>query len=271
MTKNNQGAQAAKGKPYLTGSPVDQQTPKAALSLFATLLMMGFIYLLLGGMFGGNGWYAVVLNILLLAVTWTIYYSLGQSAGTIAVNTGEIMYRRQETDREITPAERARCYHPLKGFIIGLLATAPVFLMTLVFALITKRQMYTPGPLPSWVTAMASRPDVLEPLNVYTRTVSVDAESVLRIAVRMLVMPWINLFGQGSADRLLLIERLAPLLILLPGLCYGIGYLMGTQERARVHANIEEGKRKQRKKAARARRVKQRAAASRSRGPERLN
>ena len=268
MTKHNPGTAPEAGKPYLTGSPVDQQTPKAALSLFATFLMMGFVYLLLGGMFGGSGWDAGALNVALLLVTWLIYYSLGQSAGAQAVNHGEIMLRRLETEREVSQAERARCYHPLKGLITGLLAAAPLLVLTAVFALITKRQMYTPGMLPSWVSSMSSRPDILEPLTVYTTVPPFSAEGVVRIIVRMLVMPWINLFGQGGADQLLLVEPIAPLLILLLLLCYGLGYLLGTRERARVHANIEEGKRRQRRKANRARRAKAKQPA---RGPERLN
>ena len=252
---------------YLTGSPVDGTTAKSALMFLGSLLVMAVLYLLVGGM--GAAMTSILGRILsggLLACTLMIFFATGQSVGTQAVNQGEIMQRRLETDREVTPEERARCYHPLKGFIVALLGTLPVFVMTLVFALIAKRQMTTPGALPTWVSSLTTRPDLLAPLTVYTQSPALTAENVLRIPVRMLILPWSGLLGIRDADGFLVLERLAPLLILLPGVSYGVGYLTGVQARAQVHASIAAGKKKQQRKQRMER--KQKAA---GRGPEQLN
>ena len=252
---------------YLTGSPVDGTTLKSALMFLGSLLAMALLYLLAGGI--GAAMANLLGRILsggLLACTLMIFFATGQSAGTQAVNQGEIMQRRLETDREVTPEERARCFHPLKGFIIALLGTLPVFLMTLVFALIARRQMSYPGALPSWVSGLSTRPDLLAPLTVYTQSPGLTLENVLRIPVRMLILPWSGLLGVRDADGFLVLERIAPLLILLPGVSYGVGYLTGVQARAQVHSDIAAGKKKQQKKE---RRERKRRAAGHE--PEQLN
>ena len=252
---------------YLTGSPVDGTTLKSALMFLGSLLVMALLYLLAGGI--GAAMANVLGRILsggLLLCTLMIFFATGQSSGTQAVNQGEIMQRRLETGREVTPEERARCYHPLKGFITALLDTLPVLAATLVFALIAKRQMSTPGALPSWVSGLSTRPDLLAPLAVYTQAPALTLENVLRIPVRMLILPWSGLLGIRDADGFLVLERLAPLLILLPGVCYGVGYLTGVQTRAQVHADIAAGKKKQQKKE---RRERKRRAAGHE--PEQLN
>ena len=267
--KKSQPAAQVK-KPYLTGAPIDKSTPKTALFIFGSLLVVMILYLILGGMTSsGPSFLTIALNIALLLLTWMVYFYSGQSSGSIAVNQGEIMYHRQETDREISPDELKRCYHPLKGLIAALIGTAPFFLATLVLALITKRQMSSPGALPSWVTSLTTRGDLIQPLTVYTQIPSIGLISVLRIPIRMAVMPWINLIGSADPDKMLILERVAPLLILLPALCYGFGYRAGTTIRTKVHTDIAANRRaKARKDRARKKRQQARNA---SRQPQQLN
>ena len=56
-----------------------------------------------------------------------------------------------------------------------------------------------------------------------------------------------------------LLERLSPVVTMIPALVYGVGYTMGTQERAAVHGNIALGKKKQLKKQRKERRARQQA------------
>ena len=87
----------------------------------------------------------------------------------------------------------------------------------------------------------------------------------MRVVVRMLIMPFVNMVGATNADGLLTLERLSVLPMLLPALCYGVGYQQGVRVRTRVHTDIATGKRK------RARKAKKQQRARAAKGPEQLN
>ena len=253
--------------PFLTGQPYDSAVPKAALAVFGGLAAAGFGYLMLGSaMMFDSLPLRLVLNLSMLAVVLLLFYMSGSSNGSNAVNLGEIMYRRQETDRPATQQELAMCYHPLKGFVIGLLGSAPLFLLALVFAVIARRQMASMGVLPSWVGGVQA-PDAVNALAAYNVGEPLGLEGALRIVIRLSLMPIVNIIGSEKADALLLLERLSPLLVLLPGAAYGVGYTQGVSLRTQVHTSIAQNKRKAARKARRARRAKETA----RRGPEQLN
>ena len=75
---------------------------------------------------------------------------------------------------------------------------------------------------------------------------------------------WLSNY-QGRSGMLLL-ERLSPILVLLPALAYGLGYTRGPAQRSRILTGIAEGVRKQKR-----REKKERKARHSSRGPEQLN
>ena len=43
-------------------------------------------------------------------------------------------------------------------------------------------------------------------------------------------------------DGMLLLERLSPIIVLLPAIAYGTGYLQGQKERTRIHTGIAENR-----------------------------
>ena len=96
--------------------------------------------------------------------------------------------------------------------------------------------------------------------------ITYDAD-VLRLIVRMSIMPYVNLVGSTNKDGLLLLERFSPLLALIPGLVYGWGYTQGVAVRSQVHTDIAAGKRKQKRKEKKARQQRQ----AQRKGPEQLN
>lgn len=239
-------------KPYLKGNIYDRSVIKSALATFGSLLLLMLAYLLLGMMMMfDNRLLNIVLNSFLLIACYLVFYSSGMLRGQTAVNQGEILYHRQETGRDFTAEELACCFHPLKGFVIGMLGTVPVFLLALVFAFVTKRQMTSMGALPSWISGMTTHEEITAPLAIYTMNAGFGVTDFLRIFVRMNVMPFVNILGSADMDAMFLLERIAPVLVLIPGLCYGIGYTQGEKARARVHGDIAKGKKKQAKKAKR--------------------
>ena len=255
-------------KPFLTGSAVDRSTPAAALAFFGGLLLIAFLNLLLTTTLAGIG--GRVIGVILCVVQLGVYYLIfgyqGLSRGTAAVVRGEIQYRRRQEGKPVSEADRKLCYHPLKGFLIALLGTLPLLILAVMYAVIVRRQTYSVGALPSWVGNMRDRPDLLEPLTAYTTRVPAGFADILRIIIRTELMPLVSAVGSSNFDGLLLLERLSPVLVLLPGAAFGTGYLLGTRSRDQTHTDIREGaKKRQRRELLRKRKAAQ------QRHPERLN
>ena len=158
------------------------------------------------------------------------------------------------------------CYHPIKGFLSALIGSLPIILCAIVLAFIAERQMTNIGTLPSWVSGIESRPEIGNALAIYHETGSMSLEALLRLIVRMTIMPYVNLIGASNKDAMLTLERVSPLVNLLPALAYGLGYMSGVNVRTIVHTNIALGKKKAKRKQA-----KERRSRIQRRGPEQLN
>ncbi len=245
-------------KPYLTGSPVDKTTPKTALGFFGGLVLLAFLNLILTGTIASIGGHLIgsVLCAAQLALYYLIFAYQGISRGTLAVTAGEIQYRRQQEGRPVDPEDRKLCYHPMKGFISAFLGSLPLLILALIYAFTAKRQVYQVGALPSWVSEMNSRSDLMAPLTAYTASASVQFTDILRVIVRAELMPLVCIVGSANMDGILTLERLSPILVLLPALFFGGGYLFGTRSRTRTHTDIREGVQKRQRREAQQKRRK---------------
>ncbi len=254
-------------KAYMKGDLFDRSTIPAALKFFIGTCIMCVLFLIACIMMSlDNKLLNITLNLSVAICVYLFFSHYGMSAGADAVNHGEIMLSRAEKGRPVAAWEKSLCFHPLKGLVVGLIGSIPLFLLSLIFACITKRQMTGLGSLPSWVGGFENRPEVGNALAYYHDTVSMDLESILRMLIRTSVMPYVNMIGADNKDGLLMLERISPVLNLLPAVFYGLGYMNGVSIRTAVHTNIALGKKKQKKKQARERRVRQQ-----NRGPEQLN
>ena len=253
-------------KPFLTGSPYDCNSLRSAAMILLMLVLAAIVYLVAATVLMIDITVVrIALNAVMLIVTWELFSASGRSNGAVAVNQGEIMYRRQERGDAVTPRDRSMCFHPLKGFVIGLLGSLPLFLIAAVLALTTSRQITTAGALPAWMSSMAEDPEFSSALSAYVVGQSIGVTDILRVLIRMELLPWVNLIGSENSGALLIMERLSPVLVLIPGLCYGWGYTRGVNERSRVHTSIAAGNRRHARKEAKAR--KARAAST----PKQLN
>lgn len=253
-------------KPFLRGTPVDKGTVKSAIMFFFAMLLMAVANLFLSTvLMWDSRWMTMMFNILLLIVIYAMFFQSGASKGTIAVNQGEIMYQRRENGREPHKDDLAVCYHPLKGFIIALLGALPLLVCAVLLAMTAQRQMSGLGATPSWINSLLRRPEMGEALAFYQEAAPMTMEDGLRVIIRMLIMPFVNMVGISNREGLLTLERLSMLPLLLPVLAYGVGYTQGVTERTRVHTDIATGKRKRAKKER-----KQRQARA-AKGPEQLN
>ena len=258
-------------KPFLTGRPTDENTVKNSLIFFGTLFIAFFMsFIVCATIAGSAAILRLLVNIAVIAMIAIVYFNRGSVQGAEAVARGEILYQKQEKGRPVAESEKAMCFHKLKAFLIGLLGTLPFFLVALVFAFSTQVQTTSAGTLPSWMQAYARRDDVYAPLVTYTQATAMSLTDILRIVIRVCIMPFISLAGSENHQAVYLVEKLSPLLMLVPACAFGTGYLFGPGARAKVHTAISESNRKRARREKKERR-RRAGLGTRSREPEQLN
>ena len=253
-------------KPFLRGKAVDGSSFKSMIMFFLAMLVMAVANLFLSTLLlWDNQWISIVFNVMLLLVIYALFFQGGATKGTIAVNQGEILYQRKEAGKPVNPKDLAACYHPLKGFIIGLVGSLPMLVCAVMLAAVAQRQMSGLGALPGWIGTLQRRPEVGAALSYYNVVEPMTLEDALRVIVRMLIMPFVNMVGTADREGLLTLEKLSILPMLLPALSYGIGYQQGVSVRTQVHTDIAKGKRKRAKKERKQRQARM------NKEPEQLN
>ncbi len=259
----------AKAKPYLKGTPTDENTGRQALKFFGAMFLVAFMSFLACSMTSfDNAILRIAINVIIETLILFIFFSRGATLGTEGVARGEILYQHIEKGQQVEESEKRVPFHSMKGFIIGGLGTAVFVICALILALTATRQMTGSGTLPSWMDAYLRRSEISGALISYTQGDPVTASDILRIVVRLLIMPFVTMCGAENRNMLLLVERLSPLLVLLPALSYGIGYLQGPEQRKKVHTEIAANARKRR---IREKREKKARIAIKPKGPEQLN
>ncbi len=269
MTAKNKKPVPQVKKPFVTGAPTDERTVPGALSFFGVLVLAGFMSFLVCSMLNmDSNILRIVLNLMAEALILVIFFNNAVGRGADAVARGEILYQKQERGTPFADSERALCFHPLKGYLNGLLGSLPILLCALVLAVMARRQSTGFGVLPGWMNGYLARDEIGGALAAYTSHPGLTVEDVLRIIIRVVLMPFVSMIGSENRDGLLLLERLSPLLVLLPALSYGIGYLQGPEQRKKVHTEIAANARKRR---IREKREKKARIAIKPKGPEQLN
>lgn len=256
-------------KPFLTGSVTDERTLKSSLAFFGVLIVVIFITLIACATATFD---IVILRVLLNAaviiVCLMIFYNKGAGYGSEAVSHGEILYQKKEKGQQVAESERKLCYHPAKGYVTGLIGTLPLLIPALILAVTTSVQMTGAGALPSWMQAYTGRSDIGNALINYTQPEGMKAVDYIRTVIRICILPYINIIGNANKTGVLFLERISPLIMLLPATVYGTGYRTGKKIRTRIHTVISENDRK------RVRREKKRIRdrnTTRAKGPEQLN
>lgn len=267
--KNNKPQKVS--KPFLRGKMIDRTLPGGALKFFGFLLLMAFVFFM--SMLISTidiRILSIAVNVAILCTAWLIIWQSGMNSGADAVNQGEIMLARREKGRPVADWEESLCYHPLKGLIIALVGSIPLIVCSVAYAFMAERQMHIIGVLPSWVSGFESRPEIGGALQYYHPDTAFSIDVVLRIIARVTTMPIVSMVGADNWDAVLVVDRLSPVLNLIPAIVYGVGYAMGTEQRAAVHTNVALGKQNLRRKQIKERRARQRQQQTR-RGPEELN
>lgn len=226
-------------KPYQTGKAFDGNTLKRALRLLAMTLAVSLMYLLIATALSFDmAVLRILLNALLVAGVLSLYFFSGTRDGFDDVYAGEIAYQHIEHGDDEPQRNRDRCFNKAKGFVTGAVACAIPFLIAFLFAVTAKKSEYILQALPSWTSPYLSEEGIGAALAYYGETLPVTVWDILRVVVRIMILPFVNIVGTGNAGRLLILDRLSPLIMLLPMFAYATGYLQGPKQRAMIHGNI---------------------------------
>ena len=243
-------------KPYLKGDWKEDSVFRQALKIVGYYAIFVFVFVVIGGMIpSGSTFVTWLLNLVLVAFCCVLLYLNGAREGESQVALGEIAYTRQENGKTVDPQEKARCFHPLKGWFTMLCGVAVVIALAVAHALLARKQVYALQSLPEWVTDQGG--DVMKPLAYYQQGGSFGAADIFRVIGRLLIFPFAQIARLYGTDALLTVDRLSPLLVCIPALGCPLGYLTGPRSRAMVHGDIKTSRKnyqRRQRKALKARR-----------------
>ena len=248
-------------KPYAKGSWHGADAVKRGLKLIAYFLMFGLLNLLIGALLQfSSAFLRWLVNLVLVGGYGAVLYMVASQHGAGDVNLGEIVLNQEQTGKIVPKQDRDRCYHSLKGLFSVLIGVLPLLLVTIPYALMAQKQVYSLQPLPGWVGNFAEVEEISLPLSYYQVDASLHAADILRMVVRVLVFPFANIATAKNAAGMLLVDRLSPLLVCLPALGYPLGYLTGPRNRAMVHGDIQTADQKYQRRQKKALRARQQRA-----------
>ncbi len=254
-------------KPFLNGDAVDENTVKNSLAFFGVMILVFIISLIACASTAAAGSILrLLINGAVIIVVMMLFYNNGAGKGADAVARGEILYQKQEKGQEFSESERKICFHHMKGYITGIIGTLPFLIAAVYLAVLTKPQMTGAGTLPSWMQSYAQRSDIGSALINYTQPEGMTLLDYVRTLIRICIIPFVNIVGSSNQQGMAVVERLSPLILLLPAAAYGTGYLQGKRIRSKIHTAIKENNKKRIRIE-----KKKRAARIRSREPEQLN
>ena len=258
-------------KPIIRGSWHGKDAYKIAWKRFLSVLASTAIYL-----FGcillnlDVLWARVLMSLTLVMGVMYYQYVNGITQGENDAAYGEIIYARRESGKNVPAEECERSYHPMKGIFASVVGAAPFMLICLVFAFMAKPVYYTLGMLPAWTEGLMSQTEFGTGLIHYAVEEPFTLTDTLRLMVRSMAMPFINIATSISVETVLVAERLSPLFVLLSPLGYGLGYLGGQHLRDQVNTGIKVGDDRKKKREMKARKKRQRQQRTTTKGPERL-
>ena len=232
-------------KPFLHGAVLDENTFKNSAKFFGLFIVIVFVSFIAcsSTAFGGDI-LRIGLNAAVVLVVLMLFFNFGSNLGAEAVSRGEILWQKQEKGQSFSESERNLCFHPLKGYLIAFLGILLFLIAAIIFACITNIQTTDSGALPGWMQSYLRRGDVSNALVNYTEPEGMHFADYLRAFIRICILPFVNLVGHSNKTGMLTLERISPLILLLPVAAYGTGYISGKSIRTRIHTAISENEKK---------------------------
>lgn len=268
-TKKNHDRQMA-SKSFMTGTATDERTIKNSLKFLGIILIVFVIaFIACASATFDSIILRLLMNSAVIILSLYILYNNGSRCGAEDVARGEILWQKQEKGLAFSESERKMCFHPMKGYLIGLFGSALLLLPAVILSFCTSVQTTASGTLPSWMQAYVKRSDIGNALINYTQPSGMQFVDYIRAFVRVSILPFVNIIGSDNKIGLMILERLGPIILLLPSAAYGTGYISGRSVRKRIHTVITENDKKRIRKEQKKRKTGARRNISRE--PEKLN
>lgn len=239
MNQAGQGAATAKKKRKRRPLRRAEGWGSRVLPMAGKLFVLAIAVAVMGLMFSmlqsiGSRIVRIVLSLLIISAMLAIHFGEGLSRGIADADASRSADRLLRGGHDLTPLEKAACYHPMKALSAGLVVYGLPLLLSLLLAVTAKEYTYALQDLPLWLTqSYGARADVMGPLGAYARSVSLTFMDGVRVFVRVLELVFINLFGDPQ-KMTAAIDRLSPLFILSYPAAYAIGYLFGPRQSAKI-------------------------------------
>ena len=129
MTEKTKKPAQPVSNPFLTGAPRDERTVKEALGFFGVVLLSIFMCFIICSMLSFESpILRIGMNALVVGIVLLLFFNNASGRGAEGVARGEILLQRQQKGLTFSESERALCYHPAKGFLVGLLGTLPLLI-----------------------------------------------------------------------------------------------------------------------------------------------
>ena len=253
-------------KPYKKGNWHSAGAVRQGLKLLLYYIAFAFAYVILGAPLQfGNATLRIICNLALVLCCGAVLYMNAARHGDSEVALGEIMFSREAEGKPVNLKDRENSYHPLKGLFVLAVAAVPILLITVPFAVTAEKQVYALQSLPSWVSSYGSHDEIAAPLSYYQREFVPGVLDYLRLISRVLIFPFANIASISGADAMLTMDRLSPILALIPAMGYPLGYRTGPRSRALTHGSIASSRKRyvRKEKKAVAERKRQREEAAR--------
>lgn len=217
---------AKKAKPLRRAKRFGREVPGLAFKLAVTLIAVIVLNLMFSALQAlETPWLRIALSLGIASGLLLFYFTEGLNKG---VHDAVASRRYEDLEARgiaMSAKEDAACYHPLKA----LCAAACVFALPLAAAMYlgvaAEEYTYIMQDLPTWLTGSYSgRSDVMAPLGAYGATQTLAVTDWLRIAVRLPLMIFINLFSDPLRMSAA-IDRLSAAGVALYPLAFMLGYL----------------------------------------------
>lgn len=255
---------------FLTGTVFDERTIKSGLKFLGVLIIVFIIaFIACASATFDNLILRLAMNGAVIILSLFILYNNGSKRGTEDVTRGEILWQKQQKGQDVSESERKMCFHLMKGYLIGLIGSILLLIPAAILALNTTVQTTASGTLPSWMQAYLKRSDIGNALVNYTQPAGMLFIDYVRTIVRISILPFVNMIGSANKTGLMILERISPIILLLPATAYGTGYISGRKIRKRIHTIISENEKKRKRKEQKRRNAKARQMSNRE--PEKLN
>ena len=223
----NTAKKKSKKKPLRRAQHWQSRVLPMAGKLIVPLIAIIVLGLMFSALQAVNQALRVILAVAIIAGMLLFLFSEGLNHGAEDAAASRSYVSLSAKGLKMEAKDDAMCYHPLKALCAVMLVFIVPLMLSVYIAATAEAYTYTLQDLPTWLTeSYGARADVMDPLGAYGVQQPMTVHDWVRLAVRLFVMNYINLFDDPLTMSYA-IDRLSPLFILTYPILYMIGYLRG--------------------------------------------